>query len=142
MKIQNLCHRQVITVEAEAPLQRAAALMAGQHVGALAVVQGDGEMELVGVTTDRDLALGGLGRPGDPRALRVRDLATAPAVVVRPEASLREAAATMAREGVRRLLVVDDQSVVQGIVDNGVAYLRIRGSALPRHAAPDVVHQR
>lgn len=116
MKILDLCRREVVTIDASAPLQRAAALMAGQHVGALAVVKGDGDQELVGIVTDRDLALDGLGRAGDPRDLQVGHIAKSPAVVLRPQASLADAATLMKQEGVRRLLVVDEESVVRGLV--------------------------
>ncbi|MER5518376.1 CBS domain-containing protein [Streptomyces sp. NPDC002763] len=49
-------------------------------------------------------------------ALTAEDLMTAPAVTVRLEATLPEAARTMARDGVKRLPVVDADGLLKGVV--------------------------
>lgn len=116
MNIASLCTRDVVGIVAEATLQEAAARMCEEHVGALVVVTGAEPPQVVGLLTDRDLALEVLGRTGPVADLRVGHLAKAPPVAVLAGASLQEAVAAMEKAGVRRLLVVDDDGGVVGIV--------------------------
>ena len=116
MKVESLCRRDVVGIDAESTLRQAATLMCEEHVGALVVVTGDDPPQVVGIVTDRDLAIDGLGRSGDPLDLKVGHLAKSPPFAVEGSASLQEAAAAMERAGVRRLLVVDPDGGVIGVV--------------------------
>ena len=116
MNVSSLCRREVVGIAAEASLHEAAALMCEEHVGALVVVTRDQPPQVVGILTDRDLALEVLGRTGSAAGLRAGDLAKAPPLAVAGSASLQEAVAAMEKAGVRRLLVVDDDGGVVGIV--------------------------
>lgn len=116
MNISSLCQREVVGIAAEASLHEAATVMCEEHVGALVVVTGAEPPQVVGILTDRDLALEVLGRPGSAGDLRAGHLAKAPPVAVLGTASLQEAVAAMEKAGVRRLLVVDDDGGVIGIV--------------------------
>lgn len=115
MDVRSLCNRDVVSIDAEADLRAAATLMCEEHVGALVVTSGE-PPKAIGVVTDRDLAIEALGRPGDPRDLKVDHVASKPAVVVPGSASLGVAAALMEETGVRRLLVTDDDDAVIGVV--------------------------
>jgi CBS domain containing-hemolysin-like protein len=84
-------------------------------VGALVVVAGAEPPKAIGVVTDRDLALDVVGRPPAPN-LRIGNLTKSPPVAVAGTASLQEAAAAMEAAGVRRLLVVDADGGVIGLV--------------------------
>lgn len=114
--IASLCTREVVGIDAQASLRDAAALMAEEHVGALVVTTTDDPPKVVGVVTDRDLALDVLGRGDTARELRVGDLAKYPPMAVLGSASLQEAVASMEKGGVRRLLVVDADGGVIGLV--------------------------
>lgn len=114
--IASLCEREVVGIPAQASVREAAALMCEQHVGSLVVVTGDDPPKVVGILTDRDLALDVLGRDQPATQLRAGDLAKAPPVGVQSSASLSEAVAAMEQGGVRRLLVVDDDGGVVGLV--------------------------
>ena len=74
MNISKLFRRELVTIEEGASLHEAASLMCDQHVGALVVVSGDASDQVVGLVSDRDLAIVGLGRSGDPRELKVGSL--------------------------------------------------------------------
>lgn len=106
----------VIAVAADAPVEDAAALMCEHHVGALAVVTHDDPPNVVGVVTDRDLALEVLGRAHGPASVRVGDIAKSPAHTIGRDASVHEAISSMQVAGVRRLLVVDQAGSVVGLV--------------------------
>lgn len=117
MSISDICRREVVTIEAGASLKDAAIRMCDEHVGALVVVDGEGDGSTVtGIVTDRDLALEGLGRSGDPRELRVGHIACKDVLGVPANCSVHDAAREMQAHGVRRLLVVDGSQEVVGFV--------------------------
>jgi CBS domain-containing protein len=116
MDVASLCHREVVGIPAQAPLREAAALMCEEHVGSLVVVTGDKPPQVVGILTDRDLALDVLGRDRPAAPLCAGDLAKGPPVAVQASASLAEAVAAMEKAGVRRLLVVEEDGGVVGLV--------------------------
>ena len=104
-------------------------IMQDRKVSALPVVEGGGRV--LGVVSEADLLPKEEFRDSDPdRCTQLRRLAdlgkaggvtaeelmTAPALTTRPGATLGEAARTMARARVKRLPVVDEQGLLQGIV--------------------------
>ncbi|MFJ3775943.1 CBS domain-containing protein [Streptomyces sp. NPDC090075] len=118
----------VVSVGRGAPFKEIVRLMRDWRVSALPVVEGEGRV--VGVVSEADL----LRREEFRDAEEVRDgqevrdaaaeagaptaggLMTAPALTVRPGATLSQAARIMARGGVKRLPVVDEVGVLQGVV--------------------------
>lgn len=118
MDLASLCTREVVGIDARASLREAAALMCEEHVGALVVMTADEPPQVVGLVTDRDLALEGLGRPGDPGDLKVGHVAKSPPLAVPASAGAAEAIEAMEKAGVRRLLVVDPDGGVVGIVSS------------------------
>ena len=97
-----------VVVRADAPLSEAAALIDHHHVSGLPVVDGAGS--LVGVISQTDLMRARATEhlwanwPG----LSVRHLMSTPAVTVHGATSIIEAARTMERLGIHRLVVVAD----------------------------------
>ena len=92
MKVESLCQRTLVTIDAAASLADAARLMRQAHVGALVVTtEGGGQHQVVGVLTDRDLVIEGLARDGDPGRLQAGSLASRKLVVVAAEADVAEA---------------------------------------------------
>lgn len=117
MKLQSLCQRALVTIEADQPLQRAAQLMREQHVGALVIVEPRPEGTLVvGIVTDRDLAIEVLARGGDAAQQPVRRFAGTALVSAPADADVAEAVVTMQTAGVRRLLVHDADGHLLGLV--------------------------
>jgi signal-transduction protein with cAMP-binding, CBS, and nucleotidyltransferase domain len=116
MNIASLCRREVVGIDAQSTLRQAATLMCEEHVGSLVVVTGSEPPEVVGIVTDRDLAIEGLGRHDNPADLKVGHLAKSPPLAVESSASVAEAVAAMEKAGVRRLLVVDPDGGVIGLV--------------------------
>ncbi|MFI5797911.1 CBS domain-containing protein [Streptomyces sp. NPDC051677] len=104
-------------------------LMQDWKVSALPVIEGEGRV--VGVVSEADLLLKEEFRDSDPdrytQLRRLSDLAkagamtagelmTSPALTVRPDTTLAQAARTMARAKVKRLPVVDAAGLLQGVV--------------------------
>ena len=119
-------------------------MMQDWKVSALPVLEGEGRV--VGVVSEADLLPKEGGRDGDPDvaetgtdeagsspfarlrglshlakadAVTAGDLMTSPALTVHANATLAQAARTMARAGVKRLPVVDELGMLEGIVSRG-----------------------
>ena len=117
MNIGDVCTREVVLIHHAAPLQEAAALMRERHVGTLLVTgaSADGVQSVVGIVTDRDLAIEALARALDPQTPIAR-LASANLAALPAGASVDEAITVMKERGVRRLLVSADGRQLVGIV--------------------------
>lgn len=118
MDLKSLCTREVVGIDAQSSLQEAAVLMCDEHVGALVVVTGGEPPQVVGLVTDRDLALEVLGRGQDADDIRIGHLAKSPPKAVRASFTVREAIMAMEEGAVRRLLVVDDDGGVIGLLSS------------------------
>lgn len=118
--------RQVLTVHLDTPFKQIAELLVGQGIDAVPVVDEDGQV--LGVVSGSDLTcheesaptLGQLLARGrttltharKARARTARELMSAPAKSVAPEAGVCDALAVMNRAGVGRLVVLDGGRLV------------------------------
>lgn len=144
MNIAAVCHRHVVTVTATASLCQAALLMRDQHVGALVVTDPAETERVLGVVTDRDLAIEVLARDPDGRVRSVGDIASRSLVAVAATASVQDAIDAMERSGVRRLLVTDHGHDVIGILsaDELIEAIAIELSALAAALRGGVTRER
>jgi CBS domain-containing protein len=94
-------------------VQRASELMAQHDCGAIPVVT-DGR-RLVGVVTDRDIAIRAVSRGSGPET-PVADVMSAGPRCCGPEADITEVERIMADSQVRRVPVVDDQECCIGMI--------------------------
>lgn len=145
MTVRDLCRLRAVTVARHATLAEAALLMRSHHVGALLVTSEDsGNPQVTGIVTDRDLALEGLIRGPVEPALRVGDIAHRNLVGVRGDADLAQATQLMQQHGVRRLLVVDGEGRVGGVlsVDDVVEAMAAQLGAVAGALRAGAVHER
>lgn len=100
------------TIEPGTTVQEAARTMKSEDVGSLPIVEGD---QLVGVVTDRDLAIRVLaeGRSGETT---VGEVASKDVVTIDPQQTLEEAVRLMAEHQLRRLPVVEEDGKLVGIL--------------------------
>jgi CBS domain-containing protein len=106
------------SVRPESAVIEAVRLMEAEDVGSLPVVDGD---ELVGVVTDRDIALRVVGAGKDPGATTVGEIQSSGPVAVGPDQDLSEALREMAKHQVRRLPVVDGRRLLGVVAQADVA---------------------
>lgn len=119
MNVGQICQRRVVMVRATDDLASAARSMREEHIGYLVVVEPSLEeagFTPVGVLTDRDIVVTAVARETDPRMLRVGDVMTRKPVTVTVQASIADALEQMKRIGVRRLPVVGDYGILEGVV--------------------------
>jgi CBS domain-containing protein len=110
--------RDIMTPNAECAsvndtLVEAARKMRDLDVGALPICGDDNR--LAGMITDRDIVIRGLAEDRDPNTVKVGDLAEGKPVTIGADDTVEEALATMSKQGVRRLPVIDGHELV-GIV--------------------------
>lgn len=86
----------------------------GEQLRMLPVVGTDGKLE--GVVTDRDISIAMGTRNRLAGELTIGEIATKNVVTCKPEDEIHEALHTMAEKQVRRLPVVNNEGVPQGIL--------------------------
>lgn len=117
MNIGFICQRQVITVDHQASVVEAAALMREHHVGALVVVNEASETaQVLGVVTDRDIVISAVANALDITQATVAELASSDVYSVSEAVDISAAIDIMRRAGVRRLLVTDEEQQLIGVV--------------------------
>ncbi len=97
----------------EDTVQRAAQLMREADAGALPVGEGD---RLVGVVTDRDVAIRLVAEGRDPRQTRVREVMTPEVRYVFEDEDLDHVAENMAQQQLHRLPVVNREKRLVGVI--------------------------
>jgi CBS domain-containing protein len=99
-----------------ASLQEAAAKMKALDVGSLPVCEGD---RLVGMITDRDITVRATAEALPPGLGQVRDVMTPDVVYCFEDQDVREAARLMQENQIRRLVVLNRDKRLVGIVSLG-----------------------
>jgi len=101
------------TIDADKDIAYAAKMLKDENVGIAPIVDGD---QLIGVLTDRDIAIKVVAEGKDPKATTVREIASTSVVTVDPQQNLDEALRLMAQYQVRRLPVVEEDGKIVGIL--------------------------
>ena len=101
------------SVDTSSTVVEAARLMKEADVGPIPVVDGD---RLVGIVTDRDIAIRVVAEGKDPQSVTVGEIASKDLVTVDPQQELDEALRLMAQHQVRRLPVVEEDGRLVGIL--------------------------
>ncbi len=112
-RVADVMHRDVRIANPEDTAQQAARLMREEDTGALPVGEGD---RLVGMVTDRDLAVRVAAEGRDPARTKVREVMTPEVRYVFEDEDLRHVADTMAEQQVRRLPVMNRNKRLVGVV--------------------------
>jgi CBS domain-containing protein len=114
MRIHEIMTPAPHTCHAADTLDRAAQAMWEHDIGALPVVDDAGTV--IGMITDRDIAMATFLRGAPPHALSVASAMAAHVVSCRPHDALGTARQLMAEHQLRRLPVVDGAGKLRGIV--------------------------
>lgn len=128
MKARDIMTGSLITCSPEASVAEAARLMRERNTGDVLVTD-DGK--LVGIVTDRDIAVRVAAKELDPREVSIRHSMSKRVVTGQPAWDLDKVIKTMGKHQVRRLPIVDGGMLV-GIVSLGDLALR---TARDKHVA-------
>lgn len=141
MLVNELMTRQVELVGPNDSIQQAAKAMARIDVGVLPVAEGD---RLVGMITDRDIAIRAVAEGRDPARTIVKDVMSPEVRYCFDDEEVADVADNMAEQQVRRLPVVNREKRLVGILS--LADLarerepRAAGEALQGIARPGGLH--
>ncbi|SPS00041.1 CBS domain-containing protein [Cupriavidus taiwanensis] len=112
MRVQDICSAKAVHVPLSCTLQEAAVQMRDRHVGALIVTENSPTgTRAVGMVTDRDIVVDAMASGADPCHTEVIDVMTRGLVAISQDAPVAEAIQTMLSHGVRRLAVLDGETV-------------------------------
>ena len=112
MKIRHIMTKAPTCCSPETTLDAAAKLMLEHDCGEIPICDGT---RLVGVITDRDIAVRGFASAKNPLVVHVRDIMTRNPITVDPETELDAVVDLMERHQLRRIPVTTDGRIV-GIV--------------------------
>jgi CBS domain-containing protein len=101
------------SIDADKSVAYAAKMMRDEDVGVAPIVESD---KLIGMLTDRDIAVRVVAEGRDPDQVTVRDVASKQVVTIDPQQDLDEALRIMAKYKVRRLPVVEEDGKLVGVV--------------------------
>jgi CBS domain-containing protein len=114
MKVKEVMTQSAVCCEPETNVGKAVEVMWSRNVGMLPVVDNQGK--LIGVVTDRDICIALGTRNLLPGVLTVGEIAVREVFTCKPNEDIHEALSEMANHQVRRLPVVNDQGVPQGVL--------------------------
>ena len=116
MKVKEMMHKGVEWVSPDTPVATLAKKMLQHDVGALPVGKND---RLIGMVTDRDIAMRGVAKGKDISKLTAKDIMTKSVIWCRDSESADDAARIMERKRIRRLPVIDDHKRMVGMLSLG-----------------------
>lgn len=108
--------RDVEYCEPDTNLQYVARKMADGNVGAIPVVADMNSMKPVGMITDRDIAIRVVAKGQDPYSMRADQVMSIDLATIEPDVPLREAMMLMEHKQFRRLIVIDRQGRMRGVL--------------------------
>jgi CBS domain-containing protein len=116
MRIREFMTENPVLVRRRATLHRAAQLMRDSETGFLPVISDAG---LIGVLTDRDVVVRAVAEAVSPLTGYVEDAMSVGAITCLPDEDVATVTDRMAREGCRRVVVVDTSDLPIGVVSLG-----------------------
>jgi CBS domain-containing protein len=105
--------------------EQVAQVMKTDDVGSLPVIDDPQSRKLIGIVTDRDLAIEIVAESRDPRSTRIADIMTQNPVYCRVDDQVERALQAMAEHQVRRIPVVENGGRVVGIIAQADVATRI-----------------
>ncbi len=133
MFVREVMTRHAATIGADETLESAARKMKELGVGALPVLD---RGQLSGIVTDRDLTVRAVATGADPARMQVREAMTPQVIACREDDEVEEAARRMEERAVRRIMVLDREGDLSGMlsVDDLVCASMALAADVLRHA--------
>ena len=103
----------------------AAQLMKSKGVGSIPIVENANTNKLVGIVTDRDMALKIIAEGRDPQNTKLKDIMSTKVVTVRADDDVKKALDAMSKNQLRRIPVVDKDNRMVGIISQADVATRV-----------------
>ena len=115
-KCSDVMTRNPVVARPDDTVAQVAQLMKEKDIGPVPIVGGNNSKNLVGIVTDRDLALHVVAEGRDPQSTMVRDIMTTDLITCRADDDIEVAMKAMSINQLRRIPVVDDGMMLVGII--------------------------
>jgi CBS domain-containing protein len=116
MKAREIMSKNPTCVTPDTPLVDAARLMKDENIGVVPVVESSDSRHLVGVLTDRDIAIRAVAEGRDGATTSVGHVMSTDIHTSAPDDSVNDIMALMGSEQIRRIPIVDERGDVVGII--------------------------
>lgn len=116
MEVKEIMSREVEVIHSNIPVKAAAEKMKALDVGMLPVRDGD---RLIGMLTDRDIVVRAVAGGMDPSKTKVENIVTADVIYCFEDQDVGEAAKLMQEKQIRRLIVLNRDKRLAGILSVG-----------------------
>jgi CBS domain-containing protein len=106
-------------------VNQAARVMRREHVGPVPVISDEQTRELIGIVTDRDLAIKVVAESRDSNKTTVGEVMTNTIVACREDDDMSSAIAAMEEHQIRRIPVIDQSGRIVGIISQADVATRV-----------------
>lgn len=107
--VGELMTKNVCTIEKDSDAFKASETMVSRGVGSIVIVD---KGRPIGIVTERDLLVKVVARKKDPSSTKVAEIMSTPLISIRPRSHVREAAKLMVDYNIRRLVVLENETLV------------------------------
>lgn len=128
MKCADVMTTEVVCCLPTDSLEEVASVMQSEDIGPVPIVEDLESRNLIGIVTDRDIALRAVARGLDARKTPAGEVMTRELVICAPEDVVESALDLMAQHQVRRLPIVDQGRRVVGIISQADVATRLNES--------------
>ncbi len=135
MNLKDVMTSHVEVIRPETTLEDAAKKMKDVDAGSMPVCDGD---RLVGMVTDRDITVRATAQGVDPKSMTVKEVMSPDVVYGFEEQDVADAARIMEDKQIRRLLVLNRQKRLVGIVSLGDLATRASSAAITEEVVEQV----
>ena len=104
---------------------KVAQLMKSENIGPIPVIENEETRKLVGIVTDRDLALKIVAEGRDAKSTKVEAVMTRTVVTCRADDDLQIALDKMSEHQLRRIPIVDNDNKILGIISQADVATRV-----------------
>ncbi len=116
MQVKQAMHKGVEWREPSTPVTELAKVMQAEDIGAIPIGEND---RLIGMVTDRDIALRGFSEGSKPDKMTARDVMSDGIIYCQENESVEDAVRIMEQKQIRRLPVLNDKKRMVGMLSLG-----------------------
>lgn len=109
MILNDIMSREIASLKSDDSIEKAAQLMKQHNVGSIPICN---QNKLIGIVTDRDIALRSVAVGQNSKQLRVSDIMTSNPVTGSPNMDVHDATKIMSDNQIRRLPIVENNNLV------------------------------
>jgi CBS domain-containing protein len=126
MLVRDIMHFDPACCTPESSLRQAAQMMERCDCGAIPVVAADDRKRPIGVITDRDIVCRAVAQGIDPSQATVAECMSSGLATIHDDSSIESCCDAMERAQVRRMLVLNEEGELCGIVSQADVALRLQ----------------